>query len=362
MLRHYGASVAGAYHAAAGEDGQDAFAVLRLAVDARAGGAGLNEPLAGGGVSDDVDSAGGDSAGDGPACDDSARADCAAADRTAGGDGGEVVFAAVADGLGSERRSGEGARVAADVAVRALAAASLGARGIASLDENALLSVLEVALEAVLARAEEAGEDAGEFDSTLCLVAWDGDAAVYANAGDSGVIASMIDGGEATYRLLTSMHRGEARNLVYPLKSRGQWEFGRAEGVRSLFLATDGILEQVAGTGLGDDPVELNRAALDLFMRIGPEEAGDPDGLSRGLADYLGRIDPLAVDDDKTVVVLYDDAASSCEGNGDADADADADGDDAVSVPAARDDGDVLDGVGFPEGPDAADEPERSLL
>ena len=329
MLRHYGASVAGAYHLAAGEEGQDAFAVLRLGVDVRAGGAGVNEQQV----------------------DDGGVSDCG---------GGEVLLAAVADGLGSERFSGEGARAAADVAVRALAAASLGARGIASLDEPALSAVLEIAVDAVLAKAEEMGEDAGEFDSTLCLVAWDGDEAVYANAGDSGLVG-LLRGpdGEPAYRLLTSMHRGEASNLVYPLKSRGQWEFGRVEGVRALLLATDGILEQIAGLGLGDDPAELNRAALDLFMGLGPEDAVDPCGLSRGLDDYLRRIDPVAVDDDKTVVVLYNDGAGD---SGEVPV-----SDEPAYEPEAPDESGKPEYPGEPEYPSAAvrpsdpDDSERSL-
>ena len=118
--------------------------------------------------------------------------------------------------------------------------------------------------------AEEMGEPAGEFDATLSLVLLDGDRLFWGQSGDSGIVAGMTDG---TYVLVTDKQRdGEGR--VYPLCFDTCWDFGVLEGAATALLCTDGVLE-----GMIAPPILAANSDCPLDL----------------------------IDDDKTVVVVFDD-------------------------------------------------------
>ena len=218
--------------------------------------------------------------------------------------GGGLVVAAVADGLGSESRSDVGSRVACEGAV-AFCARSIGSCG----DDGAVLDLMVQAFyrayDAVLATAAEAGESAGEYDSTLCLAIFNGSKLFWGNAGDSGIVACAGDG---TYRPVTAMHRDE-EGRVFPLCFDETWRFGVEEGIASLLLCTDGILEDVLAPPLlrvhGGRAVDASKA--EMFLHPRPDDAANLAEVERQAAEYFAAYPKELLDDDKTLVVVFDD-------------------------------------------------------
>lgn len=272
--------------------------------------------------------------------------------------GGEFLIAAVADGLGSKERPEIGAREAAAAAVTSLSLAVATRRDLSEVDDLELYGTLHTALMAVERKAAELGVDSEALATTLAVVAWDGERAVYAVAGDSGFVARAGDG---SYRCLGEMARAGSRTSVYPLSACAHWQVGRADGVDGIVAATDGMLEQLwpgyvtstehgdvgipfdepaapalgksagaasavpaaghavgvadAGVGAGWERAagkehavtepEMNKPLLDLLLDIPAEDACRPEELICAAEDFLKSLDPLDVYDDKTIVVLY---------------------------------------------------------
>lgn len=228
--------------------------------------------------------------------------------------GGEFLIAAVADGLGSKEHPEIGAREAASTAVAALSLAVATRRDLSEIDDLELYGALHTALMAVERKAAELGVDAEALATTLAVVAWDGERAVYAVAGDSGFVGRMGDG---SYRCLGEMARAGSRTSVYPLSACTHWQVGKADGIDAIVAATDGMLEQLwpgymtsteasdVGIPFDEPPVATNKPLLDLLLDISPEDACRPAELTSGAEDFLKSLDPLDVYDDKTIVVLY---------------------------------------------------------
>ena len=228
--------------------------------------------------------------------------------------GGEFLIAAVADGLGSKEYPEIGAREAASTAVAALSLAVATRRDLSEIGDLELYGTLHTALMAVERKAAELGVDAEALATTLAVVAWDGERAVYAVAGDSGFVGRMSDG---SYRCLGEMARAGSRTSVYPLSACTRWQVGRADGIDAIVAATDGMLEQLwpgymtsteasdVGIPFDEPPVATNKPLLDLLLDISPEDACRPAELTSGAEDFLKSLDPLDVYDDKTIVVLY---------------------------------------------------------
>ena len=228
--------------------------------------------------------------------------------------GGEFLIAAVADGLGSKEYPEIGAREAASTAVAALSLAVATRRDLSEIDDLELYGTLHTALMAVERKAAELGVDAEALATTLAVVAWDGERAAYAVAGDSGFVGRMSDG---SYRCLGEMARAGSRTSVYPLSACTRWQVGRADGIDAIVAATDGMLEQLwpgymtsteasdVGIPFDEPPVATNEPLLDLLLDISPEDACRPAELTSGAEDFLKSLDPLDVYDDKTIVVLY---------------------------------------------------------
>ena len=156
--------------------------------------------------------------------------------------GGEFLIAAVADGLGSKEHPEIGACEAASTAVAALSLAVATRRDLSEIDDLELYGTLHTALMAVERKAAELSVDAEALATTLAVVAWDGERAVYAVAGDSGFVGRMGDG---SYRCLGEMARAGSRTSVYPLSACTRWQVGKADGIDAIVAATDGMLEQL---------------------------------------------------------------------------------------------------------------------
>jgi len=216
---------------------------------------------------------------------------------------GELVIAAVADGLGSETRSDVGSKIAAATSVSFCA----GHIGDCGSDEDISAMMRQAyysAYDAVLAKATSDGESAGQYDSTLCLAIFNGDTLYWGNSGDSGMAIARKDG---TYELVTTMQRdGEGR--VFPLCFEDRWEFGVMQDVATVLLCTDGILEDMIAPPIlkahSDNPIDTSKAVMFLHPQEGDvENLSDVEEQARA---YLESYPKRLLDDDKTLVVVFD--------------------------------------------------------
>lgn len=220
-------------------------------------------------------------------------------------DAGSIVIAAVADGLGSERYSQVGSQVAAETFVswcRAHLAACEGAQALEAMMREAYYACYD----AVAARAAEMGESVTEFDSTLCTAIFNGDALFWGQSGDSGLVACLNDG---TYVPVTAMQRDE-QGRVFPLCFDDHWEFGHLEGVATCLLATDGVLEGMLAPPVVERfaGISLDREKCHLFLHPHEGDAEHVDKLQQQAEAFLAGYPRGLIDDDKTLVVICDDA------------------------------------------------------
>lgn len=220
-------------------------------------------------------------------------------------DAGSIVIAAVADGLGSERYSQVGSQVAAETFIawcRAHLAACEGEQALEAMMREAYYACYD----AVAARAAEMGESVTEFDSTLCTAIFNGDALFWGQSGDSGLVACLNDG---TYVPVTAMQRDE-QGRVFPLCFDDHWEFGHLEGVATCLLATDGVLEGMLAPPVVERfaGISLDREKCHLFLHPQEGDAEHVDELQQQAEAFLALYPRGLIDDDKTLVVICDDA------------------------------------------------------
>lgn len=214
---------------------------------------------------------------------------------------GRFIHAAVADGLGSELYSDIGSAVAAETAVHYCAQhieEDMPFEEIRQIMKRAMVQ----ACKAVFARAEQDGHDPDQYDTTLCMCAYDGQSLYYAQSGDSGLVVLQQDG---HYRRVTTQQR-DADGCVFPLCwGPEKWEFGLVEApVSAVMLMTDGVFEQLCPPIMckkePDVNIPLARKFLDRFDC-------DPDALPElegAACAYLENYPRDYLDDDKTIVVL----------------------------------------------------------
>lgn len=214
-----------------------------------------------------------------------------------------AVIAAVADGLGSESRSDVGSRVAATTAV-AYCEQHLAACEDPDDTTAMLRAACYAAYEAVLDEAARLGESPGQMDCTLCLAVFDGRSVSFGQSGDSGLVVAHSDG---SYEVVTRMQRdGEGR--VFPLCFDDRWEFGRCEDVATVMLCTDGVLEDLVAPPIlarhADNPVDTRLVRGFLHPAL---DGGGVEALQADAERYLEAFPAALLDDDKTVVVAFDD-------------------------------------------------------
>lgn len=215
------------------------------------------------------------------------------------------VVAAVADGLGSEKFSDVGSSIASKVAVEYCAknyAPEMNIEDIQKIMNNAFV----YGWKAVCEKAVEDGNLFDEYDTTLCLVIYDGKSIYYGQSGDSGMIALSEDG---YYKVITEQQRDDD-GCVFPLCfGPDYWKFGKEEGpFHSVLLMTDGVLEQMIPLVLNKDnsgDYKLNIPNLEKLMNRTEDDDEVISELQTQLFEYFENYPSYALDDDKTVLVLW---------------------------------------------------------
>lgn len=179
--------------------------------------------------------------------------------------GADVLIAAIADGVGSCSLSHWGSyqavTSAVDFAEQEVLRLSGGGHLKLRINEKNVTQTLNQAFytawNSVDNLAVESNMLAGELQSTLTFVLYDGEALYCAHAGDDGVVVQYQDG---TVRMLTKRLKGEEASSVYPLQSgENHWGYYAAGidergPVVGFVMATDGVLDGF----VYEDPEYLN--------------------------------------------------------------------------------------------------------
>lgn len=213
-----------------------------------------------------------------------------------------IVVAAVADGLGSEKNSDIASKIAADTSVNyCLSNISKNDSGEAILD--VIRSSFDMALKSIKDEATKEGNDFYQYGTTLTLAVMVNNSLYYGHAGDSGIIVLKLNG---LYKKVTEQHRDDD-GFVYPFTyNKEKWEFGTVEDTASVLLATDGMLETFFPIYLQDETVDIHVALARFFMDINSlhiDEAGE-EATKERIQKFIHNIPDSQVNDDKTIVVL----------------------------------------------------------
>ena len=213
----------------------------------------------------------------------------------------ELCFAAVADGLGSEKYTDVASRIAVDSVVDHCKL---------SLTENStddeILSAIKdgfaYALKLIGDEAAKEKHDIDQYDTTLSFVAFLRDKIYFGHAGDSGIVVLLTSG---EYKAVTKQQRDEY-GCVYPLCFTDRWVFGKVENVASVLLATDGMLDTLFPVLLHNEEVQIYVALAQFFMdkeSLGFEKLQQNE-VEQKISDFVSNIAEAQVSDDKTLVCV----------------------------------------------------------
>nr|WP_281253255.1 PP2C family serine/threonine-protein phosphatase [Sphingomonas lenta] len=225
----------------------------------------------------------------------------AVAAREVVGPTGPVLVAAVADGAGSARWAGEGARATARGFVRA-AAEHIAAAGDLPSEERCREWVERIRGE-IAELAEAKGDKPREFAATLVAALVAADAAVIAHVGDGAAVVDQGDGWEAA----SWPAGGEYAGTTYFVtdRPRPRLVVNRLDRpIAALALFSDGI-EALVLDETARRPHPRFFDEMFAVMRAG-EAAGCDRDLSRSLGRYLRRdaLNALTHDDKSLVLAV----------------------------------------------------------
>ncbi len=213
------------------------------------------------------------------------------------------VVAAIADGLGSAKKSEAGSTTAVKTIL-----SFVSENYPDKWHEESLMSLLRTAyhkaLKTIKALSEENQDELCEYDTTLTTVIYNGTNVVYGHVGDGGIIALSSYG---DYSVLTETQKGEAFNETSPLRAGPEsWDFGAAkEDVCSLIMMTDGIFDVASPWLLAktDQPIYINyvRPFMDINI-LKVSTPADFENAQAEIADFFKGPYSKQITDDKTIV------------------------------------------------------------
>ena len=223
--------------------------------------------------------------------------------------GEDMIIAAVADGLGSEKYTDKASKLAVHISTtfcRKKLNKNSSSKEILEVIQNSF-TTSQTLIEKF---ARKADHDIDQYDTTLSLAVLINDRLYYGQSGDSGILAMGTDG--AFYQVTEQQRDEEGR--VFPLIYSDCWTFGEYEKpVESVLLATDGMLETFFPIYIKDEPVNIHVALAKFFMdrdSLKFEETGE-ETVQRNMEKFIDEIDRKRVSDDKTIVVLVNGSVPS---------------------------------------------------
>lgn len=213
------------------------------------------------------------------------------------------VVAAIADGLGSAKKS----EIGSTTAVKTILS-FVSENYPDKWHEESLMSLLRTAyhkaLKTIRTLAEENQDSINDYDTTLTTVIYNGTNTVYGHVGDGGIIALSSYG---DYTILTEKQKGEYFNETYTLRDGPDiWSFGFSkEDVCSLIIMTDGIFDIACPWILAkkDQPIYLNyvRPFMDNNI-LKVSTPADFDNAQAEIIDFFKSPYSKQITDDKTIV------------------------------------------------------------
>lgn len=219
---------------------------------------------------------------------------------------GRFAVGAVADGLGSELYSDIASKIAAEKSLEYCCEHITEAS-----EADAILTAIKesfaFALQAIENKAAENGHALDQYDTTLVVAVYLNGNIYFGNSGDSGIVVLNANG---TYESITEQQRDE-NGCVFPLCfGEKYWAFGTKENIASVFLATDGMYETLFPYLLQGEDVNIYVALAEYMMS--PESLGftkdNEKEVAERMSGFIGGIPGEQVSDDKTVLVMVDDA------------------------------------------------------
>lgn len=213
----------------------------------------------------------------------------------------DCCIAAVADGLGSELYTDKASRIAVDTVVEYCSAHI----NVTSPSEQILLCLQEAyhaAIQAIEQEALSSQHEINQYDTTLTCALLIGETLYYGHSGDSGIIA-LLKSGE--FQSVTAQQRDES-GCVYPLCFTDKWKFGSVQGVASVLLATDGMLDTLFPSLLFNEPINIYVALASYLMdndNVGFETLTN-EQVQEKMEKFVSGIAEAQVSDDKTIVAI----------------------------------------------------------
>lgn len=213
------------------------------------------------------------------------------------------VVAAIADGLGSAKKSEVGSTTAVKTVL-----SFVSENHPDKWHEESLMSLLRTAyhkaLKTIVALSEENRDELCDYDTTLTTVIYNGTNAVYGHVGDGGIVALSSYG---DYSVLTKAQKGEAFNETSPLRAGPEnWSFGVSkEDVCSLIMMTDGIFDVAYPWLLAKtaQPIYVNyvRPFMDISI-LKVSTPADFENVQAEITDFFKGSYSKQITDDKTIV------------------------------------------------------------
>lgn len=157
-----------------------------------------------------------------------------------------LIIAAIADGVGSCLLSDYGSFEAVQSSLDYLEQQlePLSKQPDFALEEKLMGKILretmQYAYDCVEKKAEQLEQLLYSFQSTLTIAVYDGNTLYFAHAGDDGIVALDKSG---RYAMVTSRHKGEEANSVFPLQNKNTWQFGKVNDTVAFIMVTDGVLD-----------------------------------------------------------------------------------------------------------------------
>lgn len=224
----------------------------------------------------------------------------------------DLLVVAIADGVGSCTLSDLGADVAVHNSVDFICG-ELQKVDAEKIDSQLIEAILPDAMQCAFDQVELAANSYKQLlyslQSTLTIAVYDGANLCFGHAGDDGIIVLKKDG---SLQLATNRHKGKESNSVYPLQSRGTWQFGSVSDVVAFVMVTDGVLDDF----IQNSP-EYERLSYQIVEGIFKSSYNGENSVKRTCDQVFSQMSKRnyrsVVEDDITIVVgVNSDALSRC--------------------------------------------------